>query len=95
MATPDPEASLNGSATGGRIAVIDGLYSDAFVREMQDILLRQGWTYSEGAYPGAELVHWVTELSADEAWVMTFDRPPSSGLVGMLVHCFLPGHCRL
>src|SRR5690606_15270390 len=49
--------------------VLDGLYSKAFVKEVQDALLRQGWTYSEGAHPGAELVHWVTELASSDTWV--------------------------
>ncbi len=68
MATPNPGAMPN---LAERIVVLDGLYSDAFVHEMQERLLKRGWTYSEGAHPGAELVHWVTELAADDAWVKT------------------------
>lgn len=52
-----------------RITVLDGLYSDAFVQDIQETLINCAWTYTEGAYPGSELVHWVTELSATEPWV--------------------------
>jgi hypothetical protein len=62
---------LPAGLTDDRIAVVDGLYPDGFIREVQDALLCRGWTYSEGAYPGSELVHWVTELSPDDAWVAT------------------------
>jgi len=63
-ATPVPEGEL-----GGRVAVWDNLYPEDFVQEVQHNLLQRGWTYSEGAYPGAELVHWVTELSPQDTWV--------------------------
>jgi SM-20-related protein len=53
----------------GRIQVLDGLYSDTFVKEVQNALIHSGWTYTEGAHPGADLVHWVTELSLAEPWV--------------------------
>ncbi len=43
MATPNPGAMPD---LAERIVVLDDLYSDAFVREMQERLLKRGLTYS-------------------------------------------------
>ena len=59
------------TAADSDIQVIDGLYPATFVKEVQDRLINRGWTYTEGAHHGAELVHWVTELDPGEAWVAT------------------------
>ena len=63
--------SMKGSDVDDNVTVLDGLYPGAFVQQVQDDLLARGWTYSEGASRGADLVHWVTEMSADEPLVLT------------------------
>ena len=47
----------------------------------------------DGHSGGARIVGRCQQYGTEPA--RSLDRPPSSGPVGMLVHCFLPGHCRL
>lgn len=80
MAPPAADATQAGAGIG----VHDGLYEAAFIRDVQDILIHRGWTYTEGARHGAELVHWVTELSAEDTWVGALLAPirPLVGAAG-------------